>query len=110
MAAGTTTLAVFSGTRFVHADGFALGGRHVTMDLARGLNARIADAERIKTLYGSVLTGASDERDMIAVPALDTDERQAPHFRSPATLRLIIKPRVEEILEMVRDRLPASPF
>jgi cell division protein FtsA len=110
MGAGTTTIAVFSGTRFVHAGGFALGGRHVTMDLARGLNARIADAERIKTLYGSVLTGASDERDMIAVPAVDADEREAPHFVSRASLARIIKPRVEEILEMARDRLAASPF
>jgi cell division protein FtsA len=108
--AGTTTVAVFSGGRFVHADGFALGGGHVTMDLARGLNARIADAERIKTLYGSVLTGASDERDMIAVPPVDTDEREAPHFVSRAKISRIIKPRVEEILEMVRDRLAASPF
>jgi cell division protein FtsA len=108
--AGTTTIAVFSGGRFVHADGFALGGGHVTMDLARGLNARIADAERIKTLYGSVLTGASDERDMIAVPPVDNDEREAPHFVSRAKIARIIKPRVEEILEMVRDRLAASPF
>ena len=110
MGAGTTTIAVFSGGRFVHADGFALGGRHVTMDLARGLNARVADAERIKTLYGSVLTGGSDERDMIAVPPVDDDEREAPHFVSRAKLVRIIKPRVEEILEMVRDRLAASPF
>jgi len=110
MGAGTTTLAVFCGARFVHADGFALGGRHVTMDIARGLNARIADAERIKTLYGSVLTGGSDERDMIAVPPVDKDEREAPHFVSRASLARIIKPRVEEILEMVRDRLSASPF
>ena len=107
--AGTTTIAVFSGSRFVHADGFALGGGHVTMDLARGLNARIADAERIKTLYGSVLTGASDERDMIAVPPVDNDG-EAPHFVSRANIARIIKPRVEEILEMVRDRLAASPF
>src|SRR5262249_58226796 len=68
--AGTTTIAVFAAGCFVHADGFALGGGHVTMDLARGLNARVADAERIKTLYGSVLPGASDEPDMIAVPPL----------------------------------------
>jgi cell division protein FtsA len=110
MGAGTTTISVFSGARFVHADGFALGGRHVTMDLARGLNARIADAERLKTLYGSVLTGGSDERDMIAVPPVDSDEREAPHFVSRASLARIIKPRIEEILEMVRDRLAASPF
>jgi cell division protein FtsA len=108
--AGTTTIAVFAGGRFVHADGFALGGRHVTMDLARGLNARVADAERIKTLYGSVLAGASDERDMIAVPPVDDDESEAPHFVSRAKVARIVKPRIEEILEMVRDRLATSPF
>ena len=107
--AGTTTIAVFSGGHLVHADGFALGGRHVTMDLARGLNARIADAERIKTLYGSVLAGGADERDMITVsPA--SDEREPPHIVPRATLGRIIKPRAEEILEMARDRLMQSPF
>ena len=80
------------------------------MDLARGLNARISDAERIKTLYGSVLSGGSDERDMIAVPPVSDDEREPPQFVSRARLVRIIKPRVEEILEMVRDRLAASPF
>ena len=109
MGAGTTTIAVFAGGRFLHADGFALGGRHVTMDIARGLNARIADAERIKTLYGSVLAGGSDERDMITVPAVE-GEVETPRFVSRANLVRIIKPRVEEILEMVRDRLAASPF
>jgi cell division protein FtsA len=110
MGAGTTTMAVFSGGRFIHADGFALGGQHITMDLARGLHARIADAERIKTLYGSVLTGGSDERDMITVPPVGDDEREPPQFASRATLVHVIRPRVEEILEMVRDRLAASPF
>jgi len=110
MGAGTTTLAVFSGGRFVHADGFALGGHHVTMDLARGLNTRIADAERIKAIYGSVLAGGSDERDMITVPPVGDDDREPPQFVSRAQLVRIIKPRVEEMLEMLRDRLAASPF
>ena len=110
LGAGTTTMAVFSGGRFVHADGFALGGHHVTMDLARGLNTRIADAERIKAIYGSVLSGGSDERDMITVPPVSDDEREPPQFVSRAQIVRIIKPRVEEILEMVRDRLKASPF
>jgi cell division protein FtsA len=110
LGAGTTTFAVFSGGRFVHADGFALGAHHVTMDLARGLNTRIADAERIKAIYGSVMSGGSDERDMITVPPVGDDEREPPQFVSRAALTRIIKPRVEEILEMVRDRLAASPF
>ncbi len=110
MGAGTTTMAAFAAGRLVYLEGFALGGHHVTMDIARGLNAGVADVERIKTLYGTVLTGGSDERDMITVPPLSEDEREQAQFVSPATLVEIIKPRVEEILEMVRDRLAASPI
>ncbi len=110
MGAGTTTMAIFMGGRCVHLEGFALGGHHVTMDITRGLNTRLGDAERIKTLYGSVLAGGSDERNMVTVPPLSDDEREQPHFVPHAALVSIIKPRVEEILEMVRDRLAASPL
>jgi cell division protein FtsA len=110
MGAGTTTIAVFSAGHFVHADGFAVGGHHVTMDLARGLAASLPDAERIKTLHGSVLSGPSDERELVSVPSVGSDEREPPHIVSRASLIGIVKPRVEEILEMVRDRLNASPF
>jgi cell division protein FtsA len=106
--AGTTTLAVFGDGRFVHADGFALGGNHVTMDLARGLSIGLQSAERIKTLYGSVMAGGSDDRDLIALPAIRGED--APGSVSRTMLTNIIRPRVEEILEMVRDRLATSPF
>ena len=82
----------------------------MTLDIARGLNASVADAERIKTFYGSVLVGGSDERDMITVPPIGEDEREQAQFVPRSALVHIIKPRVEEILEMVRDRLAASPF
>jgi len=108
--AGTTTTAVFSAGRFVHADGFALGGNHITMDLARGLNARIADAERIKILHGSTIAGRSDDRDMISVTPVGEHEGEPPQLVPRAAVTRIIAPRVEEIIEMVRDRLAASPF
>jgi cell division protein FtsA len=57
-----------------------------------------------------VLAGGSDERDMISVPPVNQDDRDAPQYVSRAQLVRIVKPRVEEILEMVRDRLAASPF
>jgi len=110
MGAGTTTIAAFQAGRLVHIDGFALGGHHVTMDLARGLNTGIGDAERIKTLYGTVLSGGSDEREMITVPPPEEHEREQAQLVSRATLVSIIKPRVEEILEMVRDRLAGCPI
>jgi cell division protein FtsA len=108
--AGTTTVAVFSGGRFVHADGFALGGSHITLDLARGLSARLADAERIKTLHGNAIAGPSDDRDVVPIPSIGEDEGEPPHLLPRAALVRIISPRVEEILEMVRDRLAESPF
>ncbi|CAN5201716.1 cell division protein FtsA [soil metagenome] len=110
MGAGTTTIATYSAGQCVHASGFAVGGQHVTMDLARGLGACIADAERIKTLYGTVLTGGSDAREVMSVPTAGDHDRDEPQIVSRATIANIVKPRVEEIFEMVRDRLADSPF
>ena len=110
MGAGTTTLAVFAEGRFTHVDGFTLGGQHITMDIARGLTTTIADAERLKTLFGAALSGPSDDRDMLTLTAIDADPRDPPRLIPRAQLVRIIRPRVEEILEMVRDKLAASPF
>src|ERR1700716_2298231 len=109
MGAGSTTIATYSGGRFVHAGGFAVGGQHITMDLARGLGACIADAERIKTLYGTVLTGGSDARELMSVPSAGDNDRDVPLIVSRATIANIVRQRAEEIFEMVRDRLPPRP-
>src|SRR3984893_12861298 len=110
MGAGTTTIATYSGGRFIHAAGFAVGGHHITMDLARGLSACIADAERIKTLYGTVLTGGSDARELMSVPTAGDNDQDVPQIVSRATIANIVRHRAEEIFEMVRDRLKDSPF
>jgi cell division protein FtsA len=110
MGAGTTTIATYSGGRIMHASGFALGGHHITMDLARGMSACIADAERIKTLYGTVLTGGSDAHELMSVPSAGDDELDVPQVVSRATIANIVRHRAEEIFEMVRDRLADSPF
>ncbi|MFY8139553.1 MAG: cell division protein FtsA, partial [Caulobacter sp.] len=50
MGGGTTSAAVFSGGSLVHVECLAVGGEHVTQDIARGLTTSRAGAERIKTL------------------------------------------------------------
>jgi cell division protein FtsA len=110
MGGGTTSVGVFSHGHLVHADAIAVGGHHVTMDIARGFTTRIADAERLKTLYGSAIASSADDRDMIAVPQVDEDERDVPNHLPKSHLVRIIKPRVEEILELVRDRLRHAGF
>ena len=114
MGAGTTTLAVFLNGRFVFADALAVGGGHVTMDLARGLSTRLEDAERIKVLHGAALDGpmpeAARDEDTVIVPPMGDDDGDMPQPVSKSHVAAIITPRVEEILEMVRDRLVRSGY
>jgi cell division protein FtsA len=110
MGGGTTSVGVFAGGHLVHVDAIAVGGHHVTMDIARGLSTRVSAAERLKTLYGSAIPSSADERDMISVPQVDEDERDVPNHLPKSHLVRIIKPRVEEILELVRDRLRRAGF
>jgi cell division protein FtsA len=107
---GTTSVGVFAGGHLVHVDALAVGGHHVTMDIARGLTTRVATAERLKTLHGSCISSASDERDMLAVPQVDEDERDVHNHLPKSHVVRIIRPRVEEILELVRDRLRGAGF
>ena len=107
---GTTTISVFSEGKFVYGDAIAIGGNHVTMDIARGLSARLDEAEALKVRFGSMVTSASDDRDMIAVNAIDDDRPEAARQIPRAILNRIIKARVEETLELVRDRLNQSGF
>ena len=104
---GTTTIGVFAGGRLIHVDGVAVGGVHITMDVARGLSVSLADAERLKTLYGACIASPSDERDSIAVQRVGDDMDHSTHLPKSELVR-IIRPRVEEILELTRDRLKAA--
>lgn len=108
LGAGTTTVSVVSNGHFVHVDGIAVGGQHITNDVARGLSTRVADAERLKVLHGGVTAIAADDREMLTVPSISDDERDLPQAMPKSKLLGIIRPRVEEIMELVRDRLVAS--
>ena len=109
MGAGTTSIGVFAGGHLRHVDAVAVGGNHVTMDVARGLNTSVADAERLKSLYGSCISAPSDDRETIAVAQVGEDINEPGHMPKSQLVR-IIKPRVEEILELARDRLKAAGF
>lgn len=106
MGGGTTSIGVFGGGQLVFADSVPVGGHHITQDIARGLGTPLNHAERMKTLYGSALPSATDDRDVMEIPQVGEDEGAAQIPRSALTG--IIQPRVEETLEYVRDKLDAS--
>ena len=108
MGGATTSFAVFHEGNLVAADVIALGGMHITNDVARGLSTTIAHAERMKTLWGSATASQIDEREMIAVPLLGERGVDTVQKVPRSMLTGIIRPRIEEIFEMLRDRLQAS--
>ena len=110
MGGGTTTLSVFADGKFVFADALPIGGLHVTQDLARGLSTRTEDAERLKVMHGSALQDTADDRAIVTVPPMGGDEGDVPLQIPRAVMTRIVRARVEETLEMVRDRLGKSGF
>src|SRR3569623_1282355 len=65
---GSTSAAVFTAGSLVHVETVPVGGQHVTQDIARGLSTSLAGAERIKTLHGSAIASANEDREMIEAP------------------------------------------
>lgn len=110
MGGGTTTISVFAEGKFVYADALPVGGNHVTMDLARGLSTRLEDAERLKVMHGSILPGLSDERDIVSYQPIGAEEADGPIQIPRSVMSRIIRARVEETLELLRDRLNKSGF
>ena len=104
----TTSVAVFNEGGLVYADALAIGGHHITLDIARQLSVSVADAERLKVLYASVLPGREDERELIPVVPVGASADEAPTQITRAMLTRIVRPRAEEILEAIRDRLQAT--
>lgn len=118
---GTTGSALFMDDRIVYADTVRMGGQHITRDLARILNLGLADAERIKAMDGSVT--AVSENHLAAAPfpargdnfvlntvGLPTEQITLPNGETAerSLLAAIIRPRVEEILDLIKQRLEAA--
>ncbi len=108
MGGGTTSLAVFEDGALVHADTVPVGGAHVTQDIVHGLSTPFAHAERLKLLFGSAAPRPGDDREIIDVPQIGDTENHSPNHMPKSLLAGIIKPRLEETLELVRGKIELS--
>ena len=109
MGGATTGISIFHEGNLVFADSIPVGGMHVTNDIARGLSTTIAHAERMKTLWGSALPTSTDEREMLSVPLLGERGVETVQKVPRAMLTSIIRPRIDEIFELVAERLNQCP-
>ena len=102
LGSSSTSVAVFENDKLIFADSIKVGGINITNDLARKFTTTIEEAERLKTLYGSVISSPSDEHEVIDVPLIGSSQ-----FKqiSISDVNSIIKPRVEETLELIWQKL-----
>jgi cell division protein FtsA len=104
---GTTTLSIFVDGRSVFVDSVPVGGSHVSYDIARAFSTPLAEAERIKALYGTLVQAHSDESEVIAFQSADNGV-EAPFQATKAQLRAVIEARLEALYGLVAERLAQS--
>jgi cell division protein FtsA len=99
---GTTDVAVFAEGSIQHTAVLALGGAHISNDLAVGLRTPFDEAERIKKKFGVSASRFLPADDVISVPSVGG---RRPREVSRKILCEIIEPRVDEILSLARQTL-----
>ncbi|GJL95162.1 MAG: cell division protein FtsA [Hyphococcus sp.] len=104
--AASTAFSVYDNGVMIDCGGVGVGGGHITKDIAQIFGTPLAQAERIKTLYGAALIGPGDEHRFVDVPQMGDDAERIRTSR--ADLCDVIIPRVEEIFELVSARLPGD--
>jgi len=101
---GTTTLSVFCDGEFIFTDSLAMGANHITFDIARALQTPLAEAERIKALYGSVISAQSDEHETFSYPLVGEEDGDV-NQTTKAQLSGIIRQRFGGLAKRIQSRL-----
>ena len=104
---GTGDIAVYSAGSIVHTSVLALGGNHLTQDIAIGLSTPISEAEALKHEHGIACSKMVDPDEMIEVPSVGGRRSRTLEKRLLAD---IIEPRFREIFELVGQEIDRSNY
>jgi len=99
---GTTDFLVYAGNTIAAAGSIAVGGDHLTNDVAKGLRITQQQAEQLKEEHGSAIIEVSSRAQKLELSA---DGGSSRRFFRHGDLQLITSMRMEEILGLVKDQL-----
>jgi cell division protein FtsA len=102
---GTTDIVVFHNGAVMHTAVLALGGNHLTGDVAAGLRTPISEAERLKLSCGVATNQVVGNGETVQVPGVGGRE---PRVIPRRLLGEIIEPRMEEIFALAQRELYRS--
>ncbi|HXX57219.1 MAG TPA: cell division protein FtsA [Thermodesulfovibrionales bacterium] len=107
---GTTDMALYRDGVLRHTAVLAIGGDHLTNDIAVGLGVTAGEAEKIKKAYGCASPGMVDSHESLSA-VIDLGGGEAKTLKIPLRhLSEIIRARCEEFLGLVRKEVVGVPF
>jgi len=104
---GTTDMAIYVDGDVWHTAVLAVGGNHITSDIAQGLRLPLSQAEEIKIQHGHSLEEEVDARQFFNIRPFG---EQDPFQISLKELVNIIGARVEEIFSLVVQEIKRSGY
>ncbi len=104
---GTTDMAIFIEGDVWHTMVLAVGGNHITSDIAHGLRLPFSQAEEIKIRHGHALTSEVDAKETFPVNAFGEEK---PVQVSRVEVANIIEARVEEIFSLMLQEIKRSGY
>ncbi|HHX45037.1 MAG TPA: cell division protein FtsA [Chloroflexi bacterium] len=107
MGGGTTDLAIYVEGSIWDTQVFAVGGNHLTNDVAVGLRAPLATAEDIKIRYAHAVPTTVDEHEMIEIATFGDENLRTISRRE---LCEIVSVRAEEMFELIAREIKRSGF
>jgi cell division protein FtsA len=104
---GTTDMAIYIDGDVWHTMVLAVGGNHVTSDIAHGLRLSINQAEDVKKQHGHCIEAEVDPHETFVVRTFGEEK---PAQVSRKELANIIEARVEEIFDLVLQEIKRSGY
>jgi len=104
---GTTDMAIYIEGDVWHTMVLAVGGNHVTSDIAHGLRLPFSQAEEVKISHGHAQTSAINSGETFPVRAFGEEQ---PIDVSRYDLAHIIEARVEEIFSLMLQEIKRSGY
>ncbi len=104
---GTTDLAIYIDGDVWHTMVLAIGGNHITNDVAHGLRLSISQAEEVKKQYGIANKSSVTPEEVFNVRSFGEDH---PVKVKREDLALIIEARAEEIFDLVLQEIKRSGY
>lgn len=104
---GTTDIAIFADGHIKHTAVLAIGGDHITNDIAVGLRTPTREADMIKRKFGCALASMVNPEETIEVPSIGD---RKPRSLARHILAEIVEPRVEEMFTLVNREIARSGF